>query len=468
MAFGAVILIAFLGTISSLSNWRTGPYWLIFLTAVQDPLRKMIPGAPSIVLLASAPIMLAMLVGLLGKRNWFGQIRSLYPIASNRLNLFLLACIPAAFISLTYSANSWLLTVFGIYAYGIFFISIAFGFHFARSPQDIRKLISFYCLISTIMLSGTFLEYFNLRPGWITLGTKAFEMNWIRYSGNYVVELVAGFYRSPDVMGWHAAATSMLSFFLATTSKPPRRFLWLIICSIAIVALFFCGRRKMFYMLPVAAIILFLIYLRARNTSQLFNLVPIVVIPALIMLYTSNILGDDSTYVSYYRDNLTDTTDQLQKHGFQSLIATVQQSGFFGSGLGSASPGTHNLNVVRPRTWQESGPSRIMVELGVPGFFALMFFMVALLRSAWSEVQTLLSLRSYLAMYGAGLLAFLLANIGGLIVSGQILADAFITFFLGFSLGLILSFAKDRQALLYRPPYPWPPLQPANTSPAER
>mgnify|MGYP001809544763 CR=1 FL=1 len=462
MAFGAVILIAFLGTISSLNNWRTGPYWLIFLVAVQDPLRKMIPGAPSSVLLASAPIMVAMLVGLLGKRNWFGEIKRSYPSISNRLNLFLLACIPAAFISLTYSANSWLLTVFGIYAYGVFFISIAFGFHFARSPQDIHKLISFYCLISTVMLSGTFLEYFKLKPDWITLGTKALEMNWIRYSGNYVVELVAGFYRSPDVMGWHAAATSMLGFFLATTSKPPRRFLWLIICALAIVALFFCGRRKMFYMLPVAAIILFLIYLRARNTSQIFNLVPIVVIPMLIMVYTSNILGDDSTYVSYYRDNLADTTDQLQRHGFQSLIATVQQSGFLGSGLGSASPGTHNLNVVRPRTWQESGPSRIMVELGVPGFLALIFLMLTLLRSAWSEVQTLLRQRSYLGVYGAGLLAFLLANIGSLIVSGQILADAFITFFLGFSLGLILSFAKAQQTPQYQSPQPLSPLRSAN------
>jgi hypothetical protein len=403
--------------------------------------------------------MLAMLVGLLGKRNWFGEIKSLYPIAGNRLNIFLLTCIPAAFISLTYSANSWLLTVFGVYAYGVFFISIAFGFHFARSSQDIRKLISFYCLISTVMLSGTFLEYFNLRPGWITLGTKALEVNWVRYSGNYVVELVAGFYRSPDVMGWHAASTSMLSLFLATTDKPSRRFLWLIVCALAIVALFFCGRRKMFYMLPVAAIILFLIYLRARNTSQIFNLVPIIIIPALIMLYTSNILGDDSTYVSYYRDNFADTTDQLQRHGFQSLIATVQQSGFFGTGLGSASPGTHNLNVVRPRTWQESGPSRIMVELGVPGFFALIFLMITLLRSAWSEVQTLLQQRSYLGVYGAGLLAFLLANIGSLIVSGQILADAFITFFLGFSLGLILSFAKAQQPLWHQLSPPLPPCK---------
>lgn len=443
MALDIIIGIALLGSLVSLTNWRRGFYWLILLAALQDPLRKLTPGAPSSTLLMSTPIITIMVLSVLLKKGWWRQFRQIYPIVNNRFSWFLITCIPPTLISLTYSANSWLLTVFGIYAYGIFLAAIFLGYNFIQTPKDIRNLLSFYCLVSAIMLIGTYLEYFKIFPNWIVLGTKALDMEWVRYSGNYVVYMIAGFYRSPDIMGWHAASTSLLSFLLASSSKPSRRIFWLAICGLAIGALFFCGRRKMFYLIPFALIILFLIYSKSQNKSNLVNFFALILIPISFIIFTGNWLGDESTYVNYYKDNLADTTSQVKNHGFLSLLTTIQQSGFWGSGLGSASPGSHNLNIQdRPRVWQESGPSRIMMELGVPGFVALIMLLFALIQSGWSQVQLQLQTKSEMRYYGAGFLTFFLANLGSLVVSGQILADAFISCFLGFSIGIVLSLAR--------------------------
>ncbi|MBD2133182.1 hypothetical protein H6F47_12255 [Sphaerospermopsis sp. FACHB-1094] len=451
MASGIVLLISVLGAILALGNWRRGIYWLVFLTAVQDPLRKMIPDAPASVLLASVPIILGIILGLSGQKDWLHSFWRMYPNVNRSFNWFALACIPPALISLTYSANSWLMTVFGIFNYGVFLAAILVGFHFAQSLEDIQRLFSFYCLLSVVMLSGTFLEYFNVVPGWTLIGTSALDFDWVRYGTGYVVKLIAGFYRSPDVMGWHASATSILSFFLSTTSKPRQRYLWLAICVIAIAALFFCGRRKMFYMLPVAAIVFTLIYAQARG-GRIFSVLPVLLIPLLIMIYIGNNLGEDSTYIRYYQDHFAVAGEDFRRNNFDALIETVRQSGFFGAGLGSASPGSQHLaifNVQRPRTWQESGTSRMMVELGVPGFIALVLLLLSLVLSAWVQVQALFKSQIYLGVYTGGILAFFLANIGSLMVSGQILADPFITFFIAFSLGLVLSFAKYWQAFFW-------------------
>ncbi|MFM7368770.1 MAG: hypothetical protein ACKO2Z_13465, partial [Sphaerospermopsis kisseleviana] len=79
MASGIVLLISVLGAILALRNWRQGIYWLVFLAAVQDPLRKMIPGAPASVLLASVPIILGIMLGLSGQKDWLHSFWRMYP-----------------------------------------------------------------------------------------------------------------------------------------------------------------------------------------------------------------------------------------------------------------------------------------------------------------------------------------------------------------------------------------------------
>lgn len=446
MALYILLALIALSCWVSLSNWRQGIVMMILIAAIQDPLRKLIPGAPAYLTLATVPaLILVVLTVITQNKHWWTEFKQSFPSVKRSLNLLLIAACPAALISATYGPGSWLLTLFGIFSYGLLLLSIIVGFYLPRRPQDIQRLLALYCGFTAIMLSGTFIDFLGLAPHWPIIGTNALDMEWVRYSGNYVVRLIAGFYRSPDVMGWHAGAASLLGLVLATANQGGRRYLWIATSIFATGALMLCGRRKMFYQLPVFVLLLGLSYWQAGRKKQVFALGTLLILPALGVWFFGDWISENSTVVEYYRDNAGIAVDQVQQHGWFSVVETVRQTGFWGDGLGVATPGSQNLAVARPRVWQESGPSRLMVELGVPGFIAMLGLLISLLQSAWTQVQQHLQPRNSMGLYGTGLFCFFLANLGSLVVSGQILADPFISTFLGLSLGMSLSLARCSQ-----------------------
>jgi O-antigen ligase len=88
------------------------------------------------------------------------------------------------------------------------------------------------------------------------------------------------------------------------------------------------------------------------------------------------------------------------------------------------------------------------VELGVPGALAFLAIMISLMLSMWRLTRKQLRERTPQSQYAAGLVAFFVANVGSLTVSGQILADPFIAAFLGILVGVALSFARPELAML--------------------
>jgi hypothetical protein len=243
-------------------------------------------------------------------------------------------------------------------------------------------------------------------------------------------------------MGWHAATVVMMSLILAMTARGPRRWSWFLVCAFALVALMLCGRRKMAYMIPAFLVALVWLSLMAGRKSPISGFFVLVLVPTVSVLLVGDWLGRDSAFVRYYTEHSVEAVDQFQSHGFESLLVTIDQAGVFGSGLGVATPGSHHLDVARPKIWQESAPSRIMVELGVPGFLALLAVVAAILKGAWNVVQVHQGTNSPYSGYLLGLTSLFLANVGSLVVSGQILADPFIAFFLGFSIGVVLCFGR--------------------------
>jgi hypothetical protein len=443
MFYGFLGLIAF-AIWRSIDNWREGMFWLVVIAAVQDPVRKLVPGAPVTITLMVTLVQLTMAFTLLlSHTSWWQDFRGVFPNVARWMSWLVIACMPAAAISATYGPGSWILTVLGAVSYGLLFAMIFVGFYWPTSVVSIRRLLGSYCILSSVMLSGTLIEYLGLFPDLPILGTKALEADWVRYSGTDVLELIAGFYRSPDVMGWHAATTAIFAIILAMTARLKARWWWLALTLLPIAALFVSGRRKMVYMLPVFAVVMLLTYWRAGRTTKIVGFAAVLAVPLLGILMTSNWLGADSPFINYYGGNLGDVSDQLEGHSFRALVTTVQQSGFFGAGLGVAAPGSHTFsNIARPRVWQESGPSRVMVELGVPGFTVMVCTILALIRTAWSAVLKHVKANTPYAPYAASLLAFFLANLGSLLVSGQILADPFISAFVGITIGLVLSLVR--------------------------
>ncbi len=438
-----LVIAAFL----SFENWRRGIFFLIFIAAVQDPLRKMIPGAPGYLALSIMPVWFAMVFKSI---SFISSYMKNFTIHFSRLSgsvkLFIISLVPASLISATYGPGSWQITIIGLLSYSSLLLGILLGYVQLKDDSNgIRQILVFYCIVTAVMLIGTPLEYLGIYKGWRALGTSALGMLWIRTTDyGFWVKMFSGFYRSPDVMGWHSVTLTMFSVLLAFQSRGGQRFLWIVFSGWGLVGGMLCGRRKMLYMLPLFGFVLTWLFWRVQSNRFQFKKILVILLFAVSAGYgLYQMVGPTSDVETYYFNDVTnDSFERFKQHGFLALVETYRQSGFFGEGLGTATQGVQHLQVARPRTWQEGGLSRVLVELGVPGFLCFILFGLALIKSLWVLITRKLDKNSKGFVLLGGLFAVMCGNSVAFVVSGQIYGDPFIIIFVSFISGLILSGAR--------------------------
>lgn len=459
------------GALVSFTDWRKGVYFMIIAAAVQDPIRKVTPGVPVWLVMTSVPVWGMMILGafLSDRHRFYTEFAHYSPKLMNAFRFFTLMLIPATLISLTYGRGSYRVTLVGLFAYASPMLGLMLGFSFPRRVRDIERVMVFFCLITAVLMTGGVLEQLGMFPEWRTLGTEILEMRWIRERWGYVVDLVAGFYRSPDIMGWHAASLTMLALILALHRPGAQRLFWVVLAGWGSTGLMLCGRRKMALMIPVWGLLMLWIYWRRRHSGKIALLGVIATVFVLIgygMQSEAQVGGEVATY--YFRDT-SDVFERIYVHGYQAVRVSFRQVGFFGSGLGTATQGTHRIAADRPRTWQEGGLSKIAAELGIFGFTAFMILAWRLLRVMYMNVKNV-DPRGEGVIF-AGLAAVFFANAASFVVSGQIFGDPFINCFFALLAGFSLSQARlhitpDRHVwatpmplprALVPPRYPWPP-----------
>jgi len=449
-------------TLITFINWRIGLYCLVLVGILQDPIRKMTPDVPSYLVLSTAPIWLAVVVNLFYcERGLWQRFRRDHPGLSTTIIVFLLSLIPPAALSATYGPGSWQLTLIGTFSYGSLICGWLVGFMFLNQPKQLYRLCAFYCILTSLMLIGTPLEYLGMYTDWDVLGSEVMGVKWIRYGGwGVVVDLISGFYRSPDIMGWHAAATAMLCTLLAAYSKGGIRYFWVALAAWAMVAAILCGRRKMVLMIPIFACVLIFIYWWAGQAAKAsFNLIMLtIIIAGGYGLY--NYIGADENIDAYYFDDPENITQRIETESVDSLSYTLRQTGVWGAGLGSAAKGLHHLNIYRPKTWQEGGLSRLLVELGLPGLIA--FFAMAL--AMLVAILRLVSNRSKMWLleyqFAIGFCALAIANSASFVISHQVFGDPFIACWFSVLTGIALSASRITLA----PPQPTTTTQPATAT----
>ncbi len=443
----AQIILFSLVAVSSvwaLLDWRRAIFLVLLVGAIQDPLRKLTPNAPSYLVLATVPIWLVLSFRALGQAQIWKLFQESYRQLSSVMLVFLLSLLPAAFISASYGPGTWKLTLIGLFSYGTFLLGWVVGFSYTRSFSDIHRILTFYCIVSAVMLLGTPLEYFDLWPDWSALGTRAMGTRWIRFAPGYYVVLTAGFYRSPDIMGWHAITVGMLATTLSFASNGINRYFWILIAGWGVFAAVLCGRRKMVMMIPVFILVLLWLYLRSKSAGQLAGVLAVLLGVSITAFAGYEWMGSDESIERYYSTPMGEVAERVRVHGWRALSTTFQQSGFFGEGLGTASQGSQHLTAARPRTWQEGGLGKVMVELGVPGLFCFLFLNYLLFKSIFQRALRCPDPDSSAFSLAAGLAAFSLANAGSFLVSQQVFGDPFVMTFFSLLIGLLLSTARYR------------------------
>jgi len=425
----------------AIKNWRLGIALLIIVGSLQDPVRKITPGAPAYMVLSFLPVWIGIIIGVVSAREWpwkaFGTI---HPKVQSRMRLFGAALILATVVVFQYGFMAWTVAAIGLFSYMVPMLTLMIGFAYARSSFDISRMIIFYCLVTAVMLGGGVLEVLNIFPEWQALGTSTLGMHWIRHvSYGHMIELIAGFYRSPDIMGWHAASLSMFSLTMVLYGKAGPRWFWLMLACWGAFCVFISGRNKMISMTVVWIIAVALLHIYIGRTGRVVTMALAGGLLAFSVLLVSGKLGLNEDY-NLYATQLAggSLVERLEKTGTAGVLQTYYQSGFWGKGIGTAAQGIQHLGLPIQRSWQEDGASKLLVELGVIGFC------VALLL-AWATFKATLNTIRYsraknvLSPLQLGLSGFVIANIANFIISHQVYNDGLIMVMVAMTLAMMLA-----------------------------
>ena len=437
------ILIA-LFAMFTLGNWRRGVYFMIIAASLQEPLRKVAEGTPAYFVLAPVPIFAAMVLGAMGQRGsgMMAEFRRQQGRVYKAGQLFLFALIPSLLMTLTYGFDAWKLMLLGSYTYFGLALGILLGFHHGLSRQDLVRLMSFYCVVVSVMLVGTLFEYMDLQ--WDVLGPEALGGKWVRMRTGQTIPLLTGFYRGPDIMGWHAVTMTMMAVTLILVTRGIKRWLCMGAASWGVISILLCGRRKIAWMLPVFLLVVLVTLWRRGKMGWALGTSFLLAITGLGVFFIAAEYEIGSSAMTFYLDLGPEVSNRIETSGIHSPKgALLKDAGPFGKGVGTATQGKRHLGVSGPRTWRESGAGKMAVELGWVGFGALTVVGLMLLISMFRILNNV-NLTGGRDMVFAGLVGMFLANVGSFAIAGQVLGDPFIGAFFAILIGMALSWHRLR------------------------
>jgi hypothetical protein len=441
-----ILIMAFVVVACCLAvfQWRWGVFAAIVMALLQDPLRKMVPGAPGYLAMCSMPVWMSMLgMALYSQELSARRFFSGFPRLSRWVLIFGFYLLIPAVISFSYGQGTWQITLLGATVYICAFFMLLAGWRFPSATESLSSVFSFYAICTSIALIGGPLDYFGVFDGWLALGTEAMDTIWMTARTGEIIYMYAGFFRGPDVMGWHASMVVMIASLLALRSRGWSRWFWIGISIWAFLNLWICGRRKMIAMLPVFWATLLFLSFKLRSANRLVALAAVA-----LMIVGAGWYGVTRTYRAtavdtFYGTISDDWDDRIMQHGVHAVIGTIHQAGFFGYGLGMGQQGIHHIQAEKPRIWQEGGPGKVVAELGVPGGILLLCMGAVLFRTAYYVIGTQVSEASF--YLSAGTFSLLIANVASAVVSAQIFGDLFIILFLVFLAGALLAGARGKK-----------------------
>ena len=447
------VLAVVAAALAAAARPRAGMYLLVLVGCLQDPVRKIMPGTPPWMAIAGLPVWLGMCLGAFTRdRDAWGRFERAYPALGRLSRLFILCLVPPGLVALSYGLGAWRMALLGAFAYLEPLATIVLGFSFVRRGEELRELLVFYVTVIGVLLVGTVLEYLDW--GSALVGTRALGAAWIRYPehGGDPFALLSGFFRSPDIMGWHASMAVMISLTLAVASSRTRDRAWVLLAAWAAASLLVAGRRKMMLMPVIWA--LFMLWAnttkgRTRMAGALL-LAMATTLGGLWFLSGEGLIQGD--YYSYAATTARDAPERFRGGTIQALWDTLLQSGALGRGLGSATQGAQHIEGGAGQSWQESGASKLMVELGLPGFCCSLLLVIVLLGAVRRLVDRA-PLSTAEGTLVVSLTGMLVANGVCFLVSHQVYGDLLVVTTTAFVLGVVLSgprWAKPGQQA--RPP----------------
>jgi hypothetical protein len=427
-----------LSGVVALVDWRRGWYFAILCGVLQDPARKLTEGSPVVMTFSIVLIYMLVLISarpLLPRaiRDIARRMAALY-LAGGLVALALL--LGAANGLMTFGLKYWQIPALSLIVYTIPVPAALLGYLSLGEDEKLVKLFTFYAVITSISLIGVLLEYKGVSSR--ALGLVGLNSVTIRYMPGIEIRMLSGFYRAPDVMGWHAAMLTIVGMAMALRQRSITRvWPWMLVSAWGFTSCILSGRRKAIYMVAVFALAFVWRYARRLNATQIASFVCVALAIGLV-LHKAASSEESGVYVR----GAATTSDEIFARLEGGISGTIEQVGVIGAGLGSATQGTYHLagSATTGFGWQEGGLGKLAMEVGVPGVIVVGLFVFALIRlmlaisRAPDEPGTSQIMRATLFGIAA-------ANITNFLVSAQAYSDPLLTLLSAYLVGALLGSA---------------------------
>jgi len=441
MIFALILLIG--GSLVCLADWRRGIYIVILAGFLQDPIRKMEPGAPVLFTLV-APVLFGVCfisAMLAGENLSFKELNRFSPV------LYLPAVLFIGWVGLSVligysSTHSLILAGIGAIAYLAPIPGLMLGYRFAKDPDEVLRLLVFYIVVAAFFSVSLYMEAAEVP--WTTLGSVGEGFVFYPESGGVTI-LRSGFFRSPEVAGWHAASAMCFLVLIGITKKPDWKFFvaTFLVVGVILPALVLTGRRK--FLVEIAMFLAFaaalVTYFRsgASRLGAIFIAAAVIAAGFFFYITSSELPGQWAEYVDRSSTTSADSGERFKHMTIDMFEYVIGQNGFFGSGAGTGSQGAQHFGggVVLVGAAAEGGLGKVLAELGVPGFLLLLWLLAAAGAYVWKAAARIRGDEN-VASLSYGILAFLAANMIVFTTAHQIFGDVTILITLGLLFGILL------------------------------
>lgn len=434
LIFGAILLASMA---LAFTNWRYGWLAAVVCGILQDPVRKLTPGTPPAlsmsIVAVYAVILFAAAASLQRNRVDFSRR---FPNLYSVITLFLIALFFAAMNGVaTFGVGAWKVPALSLLIYLLPLPAVLLGYSWLMREEQLVRFFMFYAVITSIAMIGTPLEYFRVdMPG---LGIVAMPDGYIRHLPGIQIRVLSGFYRAPDIMGWHAATLSAIGIILALRARVlTKAWPWIVVAAWGFLNCMISGRRKAVYMVAVFVAVFLWRYLRRMKTAQ----IALILLLGLSLAFVLNKIQSTEESEVYARGAKTTTGEVLQRlEG--GVIGTLQQGSLLGAGLGAATQGVRHVSgQARDFGWQEGGLAKLATELGLQGLIVAVLL-------AWTLMRMMLRITAVGDIPGTtqlirvALFALVVSNISNFLASAQAYSDPVLGLMTAFFMGTLFATA---------------------------
>lgn len=418
---------------------NSGAGMLVVVAAgfVQDPLRKLVPGAPVAFVVVVLGFYLAVFAGMLSRgalarlsrSHVYGQIRVPF--------LFFMAVVALQSLNAYVRTGNLVLPAIGFLSYAAPAVAGAVGFVLALVPGRLLAVLRAYAwwglaAVVTILAARFYPNVEIFKP----VGSGLMV-----YGENIGVRLASGALRTPETAAWHAATTGCVLLLLLSLGRAWRRARVSLLVGAAgvaasVLAIVWTGRRKALVEVALFFVIYSLLLFRLKGANR--RLLGALALGGALfawLVLEGSFAADSSQEAAYLLGRGGGTGRESGARALSAVKAVpiaIERNGLFGLGAGVVAQGSQYYGGSGMAGWEaEYGVGRLATELGLPGLLGIGWLAVRLIRVVRRGFDHMIREDQQSARVAFGLTALLIANIAVFVTAAQVFGDPFVYLMLG-------------------------------------